>query len=281
LMSSEGDAADQEAWSARLDREFNETVVRPPSDIAVWRYFDFPRFVSLLETSALWFAAAVRLGDSYEGTLTAETVLRRRAYTSAVRLPVEAPAPQAIEATLSHLQRMTARFAHVNCWHANAFESAAMWHIYAPRGQGIAVRTTFGDLMSSLEPAAETSASGGTAPPHLVAGYVRYLDYSGTDVIPGGNVLFPLFHKRTSFEHEREVRVVHLDMTAVLQAVSDPTKPSVTGVAHRVILDRLIQAVYVAPGAEPWLAGLVDAVMARYGLSARCEQSRMEVDPVY
>jgi hypothetical protein len=281
MSRDEGQATDEDAWSAKIEREFHETIVRPTDDVIVWRYFDFPRFVSLLETSSLWFAAAVRLGDPYEGTLTAETVVRRRGYTSAINLPGNAPPPEAVEATLSHLQRMTARCAYVSCWHANSVESAAMWHIYAPRGQGIAVRSTLGALAGSLEAAAQLSTPSRAAAPPLVIGCVRYLDYDGKDAIPGGNVLFPLFHKQKSFEHEREVRLVDLDMKAVLQAVTDPAMATAAGVAHKVILDRLIQAVFIAPEAEPWLTDLVNSVMRRYELSLRSTQSRMGVDPVY
>ena len=41
----------------------------PPCNNAVlWRYMDFTKFISLLDTSSLFFARADKLGDLFEGT---------------------------------------------------------------------------------------------------------------------------------------------------------------------------------------------------------------------
>src|SRR4051812_35432099 len=43
---------------------------QPSGDTDIRRYSDFPKFVSVLHTKALFFARADKLGDPLEGTLT-------------------------------------------------------------------------------------------------------------------------------------------------------------------------------------------------------------------
>ena len=48
-------------------------------DTVIWRYFDFPKFVSLLQSRALYFSRANLLGDPLEGSVTrAREAARRR-----------------------------------------------------------------------------------------------------------------------------------------------------------------------------------------------------------
>ena len=46
-------------------------------DTPVWRYFDLPRFLSLLQNEALYFCRADLLGDPLEGSFTKATVAER------------------------------------------------------------------------------------------------------------------------------------------------------------------------------------------------------------
>jgi hypothetical protein len=97
-----------------------------------------------------------------------------------------------------YVQDMGARHAmYLNCWHLSEYESAAMWDIYQREGRGVAVRSTWGELKSSLQ----TRKS-------ITGGKVSYVDYSGFKVT-GTNTFDPFRFKRLSFEHEREVRLVY------------------------------------------------------------------------
>jgi hypothetical protein len=41
---------------------------QPEPDSTIWRYLDFPRFVSLLTTRSLFLPRADLLGDPFEGS---------------------------------------------------------------------------------------------------------------------------------------------------------------------------------------------------------------------
>src|SRR5919199_3107176 len=46
-------------------------VFKEPSnpDIKIWRYMDFAKYVSFLESSALWFSRIDKLNETFEGKL--------------------------------------------------------------------------------------------------------------------------------------------------------------------------------------------------------------------
>ena len=49
-----------------------------PPDAVLWRYMDFPKFVSMLKEGALWFSRADLLGDPLEGSFTQAREMERQ-----------------------------------------------------------------------------------------------------------------------------------------------------------------------------------------------------------
>ena len=45
----------------------------PPDDAVLWRYMDFTKFVSVLDKRALFFSAADKFGDPFEGSISKGT----------------------------------------------------------------------------------------------------------------------------------------------------------------------------------------------------------------
>jgi hypothetical protein len=167
-----------------------------PSDhVSLWRYMDIARFLSLLHSNALNFTRVVQLAvdDPWEGVLPVG--LRNQA------------AKLGIEKDVEPFYELTKSSAVVSCWHQNESESIAMWRLYTTGDEGVAIQTSVGHLKAALS----------EAPWSVVIGRVQYIDHgSGDEVVSRAlNVLEPLFRKRLSFEHEREVRAV----------ISEPDEP--------------------------------------------------------
>jgi len=110
----------------------------PPlaDETVLWRYLDLPKFLAVIEDQALHFTRAALMADRWEGsaspvnleagpTLYGEDYARMRPQMAYAR------------------QRMRQEI-YLNCWHASAHESAAMWSLYQSSGQGIAIQTTWG-----------------------------------------------------------------------------------------------------------------------------------------
>lgn len=236
-------------------------------NIPVWRYMDFTKFVSLIDTKCLFFARADKLGDPFEGSWAKPNVLSR------TYVPSEVP-PEHREtflksmAALGIFKRHTPRFIAINCWHMNEHESAAMWKLYLKSNEGIAVQSTYRKLKESL-----------TDDEEIFLGVVKYINYDNEIISPGSNLLSCFFHKRKSFEHEREVR-------AVVNKLPDDNNLSRDvfpngGIKISVDLELLIEKVYVAPTTPNWFSDLVKAVLRRYGYKFQVVNSRLNEQPIY
>ena len=84
---------------------------------------------------------------------------------------------------------------YVNCWSYGDSESEAMWKLYCPNGNGIAIQCSYRRLAESIE-----------ADDQIFIGRVTYIDYESHH-FPNANLYTPVMHKRATFSHESEVRL--------------------------------------------------------------------------
>ncbi|SCZ56366.1 hypothetical protein SAMN02799638_01806 [Arthrobacter sp. UNCCL28] len=159
-----------------------------------------------------------------------------------------------------------------------------MWEIYQREGRGLAITTTWADLTTSL--ATERK---------ILGGRVNYVDYTST-FIPEGDSLSPFMHKRKSFLHEQEVRLIAKtgiggDVYRGASGGEDAREGSGQWVLTRSVkeepaviavpvdLQRLIRSVYVAPKALDWFGDLIEKIVRRYGLDVNVVRSDLYTDP--
>lgn len=222
----------------------------------IWRFMDFAKFLSLLESSALWFSRVDKLGDPHEASW----------------LPWVPPA-QRKSGDVTDIFKLNYRWRGifintmaVSCWHMNEYESAAMWRLYTSEGQGIAVQSTFKALTECL----------GNFPEFLSVGVLTYLDYD-RDTFPGRNNFLPFLHKRKSFEHEREVRAIAWPPGGADRNLS----PIPDGLLIPVDLRQLIQSVYVSPTATARVRDRTEAIVQQYELGCPVHQSDLLTEPMF
>jgi hypothetical protein len=242
---------------------------RPDSpDQVIWRYMDFTKFVSMVDHRALFLARIDLLGDPFEGATPRANVLLRTALAATHDLPADTY--EALGAFLKWSRKWT----FVNCWHMNDTESAAMWRLYSKSEEAIAIKSTFGLLDKCIGDRC-----------HI--GQVKYLDYDAdADLIEGWDALSPFVHKRKSFEHEKELRVLLQTLPKMKRSDGLPAHDlkataQQTGCWVETDLAELIVKVFTAPQAEPWFRDLVESVCRKYGLVMQVRQSRMDSDPMY
>ncbi|MGE4290089.1 MAG: hypothetical protein AB7E36_15495 [Salinivirgaceae bacterium] len=144
---------------------------------------DISKFIEVLDSNALFFTRADKLGDPFEGSYTRKNIEARNFVLSDNGLiPRPKYFPKDTEA------ENWKRYYGINCWHMNEHESAAMWKLYLNSNEGIAIQSTYSRLKESLID---------KYPIHL--GLVKYIDYEN-DYFESGNHLLPFLHKRKSFE---------------------------------------------------------------------------------
>jgi hypothetical protein len=234
-----------------------------PSDQAVWRYLDLAKYLHLLSTSTLYFPNAREFADLHEGALpeSAARLLRDRLGAEekgqkTIRSELDALFPELegkmqpspfirdADTALAKL-RAVLRVYGVSCWYMLNHESDAMWRLYAPSGNGVAVRSTVARLISSLRH---------TAPVNIHP--ITYLDFDADlpQIEEDTPDYFLLLLKRIVFVHEAEVRLV---------AERAPDSPEGRGFSVRCDLATLVDEVVVSPYAPEWLCSVLDEVTKR------------------
>jgi len=237
--------------------------------VSLWRYVDLYRYLDLLQSAELHLTRADQMEDRWEGSYSAVNV--------AARPTVYAENWEAMSQQSGLLYRFGRTHIYLNCWYMGAHESYAMWKLYGSAGKGVAIKTTTGRLKGSMTVTKGQDVSGSQ---------VRYVDYAET-FIPEGNLFFPLMHKRLSFDHEHEYRLLTLWSPKVLETdehdTAVRTEPDLPPrfLREGVDLRQLIQEVYVSPDAPDWVARTVTDVTHLYMPDVDVRHSDLAADPVY
>lgn len=233
---------------------------KPPRDAVVWRYMDLERFISLLHTRSIHLCRMDKFKDPWEGSWPApiiESIRNVMLQTASLQNASE-------DHTILGLTRSLRKANFISCWHESASESAALWDLYSGKS-GVAIQSTVGRLVDSIDD-----------PKDFFVGRVKYIDFD-TESVPQLNLLLPTFLKRKSFEHEREVRILHWDPPADLGATDHyPVSKSLSADPSA-----LIERLYISPDSPAWLAAALSDVCQKYGLSTQAIRSSLYDPQVY
>jgi len=244
-------------------------VFKQPSDpgTPIWRYMDFTKFVSMLESGALFFSRADCLGDPFEGSYSrGNEKLRPIVYKERYeKLPPDRL--ETLHRNESQHNKWQRQWTFINCWHMNSGESAGMWKLYAKTNEAIAIRSSFFRLANELDD-------------KTYVGVVEYIDFDH-DWVPEGNTFYPYVHKRRSFSHEQEVRALFVKWPIKDNRFDYEAVPPNGGLEQRVNVQELVESVYVAPTCPSWFKVLVEKVCRRYGLSKPVVQSSLDAEPFF
>ncbi len=248
--------------SHRLENRLSHPCFPQPTNaqLRVWRYMDLAKFVWLLKEKRLFMSRLDQLADRYEGSLTAKTIegidefLRQHGSTDGW-------------AQMSELYRANQTTTFVCCWHANEQESEAMWRLYCGAAHGVAIQTTYQHLIGAIEREHE-----------IYLGCVTYIDYE-REWFPDANAFRPVMHKRLSFEHEREVRLV----ASPSKFRASHPEPAPHALYIPWDSDARVERVLVDPYAPAYFFDAVEAVVSALApyLKTRLVWSQMKAAPVF
>lgn len=232
----------------------------PNEDETLWRYFTTERFVTCLETSQLYFAAARQFEDRFEGCV-------------AVQSPEFKTDPRYAE--IEHAEKAFAelkRLTKISCWHRADYESDAMWKLYAGFHKGVAIETTVHTLVDSVAPFKLQPNYGDET---LWGGAIKYTDM--TQVRLNTSMERRFFHKHQAFAWEREYRLAISVRIAEEFGISVPSD----GILVSVDLSRMIKRIILGPKlAESDRKTITNAANAA-GLSDRVALSSLLFNPRY
>jgi Protein of unknown function (DUF2971) len=254
--------------------------------VEVWRYSQLWKLLSALQTQKLYLALLDVLKtkfDPYEASVPESThndQVPIFAGNSAMqqffgseepavaRAPWERPGEDSWT-RVARLRRGLLRCAHVSCWRWGE-ESEAMWRLYCPGEDGVAIRTTFAKLRDSV------------TDPHTCVSEVKYFDYKTGRFLRHIHDWDPAFHKRIAFKHEQEVRVLRHDVADWRRASEDDAFRLPSG--HELQWDpvAVIDEIIVNPQSAPPYCDTVQRAVADVApaLADRVKRSALVTEPV-
>lgn len=244
------------------DKKLQHECFPQPKDssLKVWRYLDLEKFIWLIENKKLYLSRLDTLNDPHEGTtprLLAKFRDQQLRELAGDKLVTQIP----------NINQQSRKSLYINCWHMGYSESEAMWRLYCPSGSGVAIQTTYESLVNSI-----------ANDEFCYIGMVTYIDYeSGT--FPLNNLFYPVMHKRSSFSHENEVRLVKTLPEFWAQNASE----SPNGIYLDWLPESVIDSIYVNPYAPNFYFDVVCSVIrnAIPSLESKIIWSQMRANPVY
>lgn len=259
-----------------------------PKDAMLWRYMTLDKLINILSTQQLYFTPlhSYEKTDPFEGILPkvgldamkelyslrqdkllipATIELRDDLLKKSTGQPEELAQIEALEFAIKKLQDHSSlmekvsfrifKSTLVNCWHQNEFESEAMWRLYSENHKGIAIQTTFQDLVDSIDDS------------RIFLSEVKYINFydktlKPQDCVVNGHIS-PLL-KRKSFEHEKEVRLFFQPENN-LETLS-AEKYEYQSQFIDVDISRLISKIYISPYATEPFVSSVKEVLKRFNI---------------
>ncbi len=215
-------------------RKNHPAVELPDRKEVIWRYLDFPKFVSFLQSRSLYFSRSDLLGDPLEGSVTRGMSEEWKDH------------PQ-----VSNLLKKFAGAAFVNCWHLGAHESMAMWRGYGGT-HAVAIQSTFGALDEAVPAVAPDGFE-------IYIGAIRYIDHSSTVSrmkLEHLNAFEPFMYKNVVYAHENELRAIFLNHHL------DSKRPP--GYSIPSDLSKLVIGVVISPLAPDWFYKVVSDLVKKY-----------------
>jgi hypothetical protein len=171
--------------------QWHEAVTAPTDDKIIWRYMSLTKYVDFLHRRQLYLCRIDKFDDPWEGIWT-------DAYTES------SATPNYLDEEKPLMNKFYKRQYIVSCWHMSDFESVAMWKIYCSEDDGVAIKSTIGSLIRSLD--IDQSQKIHIGQVSYIADHSTYKKKESPTNYWGP--LPEICKKRKFFEYENEVRII-------------------------------------------------------------------------
>ena len=205
---------------------------------ALWRYINLAKLIDLLSNRNLWLSRVDLLDDPFEGSTLWPHIEKLASF------------PEHKPENISAVHQTMRLWVLVSCWHLSPHESDAMWRLYGLNTEGIALKTSIGQLQKELETSAIKNSESQLQdlPTKFYIGPVSYVDFQRTKINDTNNPFARFFLKREAFSCEREYRVVAPAPRLLMkEEISDTEMPSFQGIGIPINPNSLIEEIVVSP----------------------------------
>lgn len=271
------------------------------STLILQRYMNLPKFLYLLQESALFLPKMSIFEDHLEGGLTARDYLSTSNDAAIFDVAINGYWPRINESTEERTKRLEEaesisqklrlrtfetpfgsykcddiekifsrcrEWLYVSCWHKSYHECLAMWSLYGADNNSVCIFTTEDKLQSQIQ-----SGSGGNI---ITLEDVNYLDHHSACF--DKNNLAPFIAKALPFSFEKELRIISynpkIDLNTATKNSDNGEKLSIKS------LSQLIDKIVVSPKADPYFFESIQKLCSAHGLNVEIKESSLRTNRV-
>jgi hypothetical protein len=246
-----------------MEEHLKSVFIKPDNEnIKIWRYMDFPKYLSLLDNKDLYFSSATKMDDKFEGVFPKQNIENQNIQYGEMGMSSEL-----IKLARENTEKVK-KICLVNCWHMNNYESDTMWGRYVKDNMGIVIQSTFKKFEKIFSKES-----------NVHVGIIRYIDFE-KESIPDGNFYHVFLHKRKQYAGDQELRAITHYKTDS-NPISEKELNSITGRSVKINLNELIEKIYVSPVSPRWFLELTRSISAKFGITAPIEESSLSKKPDY
>jgi len=203
----------------------------------IWKYYDFYKFLFLIENSSFHFTKLNEFEDPLEGNLTNATINRLRKQAKIDKKE------EVEEFITSYKEWLDKGLIAVSCWCRSNNESYHLWKSYGNEKYSVCLQSTIGKLIASVENTKE----------QIIFADVQYKDYNEFDIFEKTktNFIFAASYKDIPYKDDKELRLL-LFSESNLDII--------------INLEKLIDKIILSPLMNPWEKKIIKALLKKYSL---------------
>ncbi len=161
-------------------------IKTPPKETTIWRYMDLWKFLDILDNKKLHLSRTDTFEDKLEGRVPFKNFEKDDKKDPALEIVDNSSKKDLVKCT------------YISCWNLNEKETYTLWKTYTNVREGIAIKTTVGNLIDSISIEKEKQQ------------YIGKVEYINTNekYCFKGNTFQLFFQKRDYFSSEKELRIL-------------------------------------------------------------------------
>ncbi|WP_177760959.1 DUF2971 domain-containing protein [Flavobacterium sp. I3-2] len=243
-------------------------VFYPQMNYSISKYVDLSKFLSLIQTESIFFCRLDKLEDKLEGTFPKNSKEQFKDWYLSIlnHLPPDENVDEIkLNDYLNERINLSEKFKQINCiscWNKSISESYALWKIYSNLEQGIMIKSNVERLIKAFENSDEI----------ISLSEIKYINHE-IDIIPTGNLNYPIIHKNIAYSYEQEIRLIH-------QVTMDDgyfhnwnCELNVNGKYLKVDINELIEEIIISPFAPKWFFDIIEDILIKYNLKKTIKYS--------
>lgn len=249
----------------------------------IFRYIEIEKLILLLTENAFPLSRMTLFNDPYEGSSPKRFIeiekQRMKTFIGDKKPKDYRENKDAFVKNSMNLEYNWRKNYFISCWHANNYESEAMWRLYSNYHKGIAIQTDLNTLINEFPNEYDNKEYKSK----IRVAEIKYIDFNN----PDQSLYKPVFVetsllKRKAFDFEKEIRVfTHLGCGWGNEKKGIEPEIEEDYILLDVDLKNIIKEIIIAPDSPEWYRKIILSIINKYDFHFDVESSSLTEKPIH